>query len=187
MQYLLPCPCGQKLPVDASQAGLHVRCTCGTELHVPTLRDLKVLERASAGGSRTTGAGATGAQAGTWGPKQAVAFLGLSMVTVAVTAAAVLWLTYPKPPVYPRAVVEEYLNTLSVKELFEYSAKIRMGQPINESLPELNSFAMQNMACQTKATIYDRYLLGMAITAGVGVLLLLGSLVMKPKRDLERR
>lgn len=176
MQYLLPCPCGQKLPVDASQAGLHIRCTCGTELHVPTLRGLTALERASAGGARVTGA-----RTGTWGPKQAVAFLGLSMVTVAVAAAAVLWLTYPKPPVYPRAVVEEYLSTLSVQELFEYSAKIRMGQPINESLPELTAFAVQNMACQTKATIYDRYLLGMAITTGVGALLLLGSLVMRRK------
>jgi hypothetical protein len=42
--YLLPCACGQKLPVDAGQAGTKVPCTCGKLVTVPTFRGLRDLE-----------------------------------------------------------------------------------------------------------------------------------------------
>ncbi len=44
-KYLLPCSCGKKLTVRARQAGEHVRCECGTELEVPTMRGLSKLSR----------------------------------------------------------------------------------------------------------------------------------------------
>jgi len=44
--YLLPCPCGRKIPVQPRQAGEIVTCECGTSLEVPTLLGLKTLERA---------------------------------------------------------------------------------------------------------------------------------------------
>ena len=43
-QYLLPCSCGEKLPVEMSQAGQHVSCKCGMLLEVPPLRSLPELE-----------------------------------------------------------------------------------------------------------------------------------------------
>lgn len=42
--YLIPCNCGQKVSVDASQAGARVACACGQQLVVPTFRGLKQLE-----------------------------------------------------------------------------------------------------------------------------------------------
>jgi hypothetical protein len=45
IEYLLPCEaCGKKTAVSSAQAGDVMRCTCGAELTVPTLRQLKQLE-----------------------------------------------------------------------------------------------------------------------------------------------
>jgi hypothetical protein len=44
-EYLLPCSCGKKVPVDAGQAGAKVACSCGQQLAVPTFRALRDLER----------------------------------------------------------------------------------------------------------------------------------------------
>ncbi len=43
--YLLPCSCGQKVPVDAGQAGAKIACSCGQQLNVPTFRALRELEQ----------------------------------------------------------------------------------------------------------------------------------------------
>src|SRR2546429_7064272 len=43
--YLLPCTCGQKVRVDAGQAGAKVPCACGQQLTVPTFRALRELEQ----------------------------------------------------------------------------------------------------------------------------------------------
>ncbi len=45
MKYLLPCSCGRKLAIHTSQAGEHVRCACGAEVEVPTMRDIAALEQ----------------------------------------------------------------------------------------------------------------------------------------------
>src|SRR5687767_1286650 len=46
-QYLLPCSCGQKIRVEAAQAGGEVACACGRKQSVPTLRGLRQLEMAA--------------------------------------------------------------------------------------------------------------------------------------------
>jgi hypothetical protein len=43
-KYLLPCDCGAKLEVDATESGLTKACACGALLQVPTLRGLRQLE-----------------------------------------------------------------------------------------------------------------------------------------------
>jgi hypothetical protein len=48
--YLLPCRCGQSVAVSTSMAGESVRCACGAELQVPTLRGLRQLAQADKGG-----------------------------------------------------------------------------------------------------------------------------------------
>jgi len=45
MRYLLPCSCGRKLPIHASQAGERVLCTCGADVEVPTMREIAALEQ----------------------------------------------------------------------------------------------------------------------------------------------
>lgn len=45
MKYLLPCDeCGEKTPIDISQAGQQMSCQCGQMLAVPSLRGIRELE-----------------------------------------------------------------------------------------------------------------------------------------------
>jgi hypothetical protein len=46
--YLLPCGCGQQISVSAAQAGESLRCSCGATVEVPTMRELRELERVEA-------------------------------------------------------------------------------------------------------------------------------------------
>jgi hypothetical protein len=48
MKYLLPCSCGQTVPIEVSQAGSRVQCACGTALEVPAMRLIRQLPEASA-------------------------------------------------------------------------------------------------------------------------------------------
>ncbi len=44
MKYLLPCDeCGEKMPIDVSQAGQQTTCQCGQMLGVPSLRGIREL------------------------------------------------------------------------------------------------------------------------------------------------
>jgi hypothetical protein len=45
-KYLLNCPCGKQVQVDVGQAGGKVTCSCGTQLDVPALRNLRHLPSA---------------------------------------------------------------------------------------------------------------------------------------------
>ena len=47
--YLLPCSCGNSVPVESHQAGGSVNCTCGQSLNVPSLRDLRELPTKASG------------------------------------------------------------------------------------------------------------------------------------------
>ena len=165
MHYLLPCQCGQKLPVDTSQAGLPVRCACGAELQVPTLRGLAALERAT----ETS----LGKPAGEWGPRQAAAFLGLSILAIALAVATALWLTFPKFPEFhfgplDRQAIEDQINSLKPQDSFEYFEKLRQEFPPEGELQPIADY-------QQKATAHRRYLLGAAAAAALGVLVILGS------------
>jgi hypothetical protein len=44
-KYLLPCSCGEKIAIDAGQAGQTLVCNCGAKLVAPTMRGLSSLER----------------------------------------------------------------------------------------------------------------------------------------------
>ncbi len=45
IRYLVPCTCGRKHPVEATQAGQTLQCPCGQAVSVPTLQQLKGLPR----------------------------------------------------------------------------------------------------------------------------------------------
>lgn len=91
--YLLPCVCGQKLRVTATQAGQAVQCPCGASLTVPSLRALADLELApspAANGKRRKLA---------WSSRQGWILLGAIITAVAVGLLAFLELTRPRVPV----------------------------------------------------------------------------------------
>ncbi|MEM6328618.1 MAG: hypothetical protein AAF790_00060 [Planctomycetota bacterium] len=88
--HLLPCPCGQTVPVLPRQAGDVVVCGCGQRLDVPPLSRLRSLpidrEAAAADGGPA------------WGFRQG--FLAGSLLVGALFAGAAgyLWANEPRPP-----------------------------------------------------------------------------------------
>jgi len=44
MQYLLPCSCGESIPLDVTQAGQTVTCRCGKTQQAPSLLKIKKLQ-----------------------------------------------------------------------------------------------------------------------------------------------
>jgi hypothetical protein len=84
VQYLLPCSCGQKVRVEAAQAGGQATCGCGKSLTVPTLRALKQLEVA-----QPDEAAARRAARGGWSPLQGALFsIGIVVACVSLIVLA---------------------------------------------------------------------------------------------------
>ena len=99
--YLLQCSCDKRVPVSPSQAGDRVRCDCGAELEVPTLRKMRELPQAgdSGGVSRQSGATAGNSrQSGGWGVSQGVLTAGLLLAAILGAAGGAFWKLEPDPP-----------------------------------------------------------------------------------------
>jgi len=106
-KYLLSCPRGDKLEVDASQAGLLIVCErCGSEVTVPTYRGLASLERAVP----TLPA----KRRGEWSAKQGLALLGGILL---IACLPLLYYTLKNSPVRPTLIIDEVMN---VKELDQH-------------------------------------------------------------------
>ena len=90
--YLLPCSCGRTVGVSTSMAGETVRCACGVDLQVPTLRGLRALPQA--GGSGIDKAGTTRA----WTDRHRVTFVLAVAALAAGAVAAYLAVIRPQQP-----------------------------------------------------------------------------------------
>jgi len=96
-QYLLPCACGKKVPVEPPQAGGLVRCECGAELEVPTLLALRRLERAD---SRLHPVSSSTVA---WGARQRIVFVGTIVCAIGLAVAIAFYATRPKKPDFTSA------------------------------------------------------------------------------------
>ena len=176
--YLLPCQCGKKNEVDSSQAGLTLRCECGSELAVPAMRGLASLERVERAPPPYLAQ-----PAGNWGPRQGLMFLGAAVMAAAALAALYFWWQLPQPvtlmPDY-QARNRQGINTLSLEESFDVWHNLQAGieQPMIEA--QLN--------------VYDRYKewvmqweTACGAVGGVGLLLVVIGLLMPSKRRVARR
>ena len=112
-KYLLPCPCGRQIPVQASQAGQQLQCECGAALEVPSMRGLAELERigptldaAPSAPARPTAPASQTAQkkgrrsaqrrAPVWGTRQRLLLIGALMATVGVGTGAYFYVFRPR-------------------------------------------------------------------------------------------
>ncbi len=91
--YLLPCSCGQKVRVEVGQAGGSARCTCGAQLDVPAMRQIRDLEEAPSDDRRPD------APADSWSPRKGAILLGLVIAAVSAGAGVYQWATQPVPVV----------------------------------------------------------------------------------------
>jgi hypothetical protein len=88
--FRLPCDCGQSVSVSVSQAGQTVRCSCGAQLEVPTLRGLQKLAPADATSIVKRRAA--------WENRQRVIFSLVLISFCALALGAYLWANVPSVP-----------------------------------------------------------------------------------------
>ncbi|TWT46447.1 hypothetical protein [Botrimarina hoheduenensis] len=100
--YLLPCPCGQSLRINVSQAGGVVTCDCGASVVVPRLRELRNLPEVESIEERPSA----------WGAAQGV--LAIGAILAALLLAAAGWLNANEPPAPPQVDTAGYLKSVSV-------------------------------------------------------------------------
>ena len=97
--YLLPCTCGEKLRIDASQAGLEVRCRCGKDVKAPTLRGFSQLERIEEAATTTP--------LPEWGARHRLALVGTLIAACGLAIAGWFWWT--SPPYDPKISIDPRL------------------------------------------------------------------------------
>ena len=175
-QFLLPCTCGQKLPVSTAQAGGQVTCSCGKTLSVPTLRGLRELEVAPATLPRPAKAG--------WSPVHGFIFAtGLVLAAVGVVFLALNGLQYSQ--IMGFGLTRDYTDDVVRAEL----ARIDESKPlqlleewkenIEHGLGEQEEPPWSKFQRQIKFNL-SRIKFG-AIALGAGLLLSFATLLAAPK------
>jgi hypothetical protein len=115
-QYLVTCVCGRQLPVEVGQAGEQLTCVCGTNVSVPTLRQLRQLPVATA-------AEPVSVAKHSWGARQGTIAASLIAATLLLLgAAASRYTEHPLPQFHPEAqikMVDQFLTKKSPAELWQ--------------------------------------------------------------------
>jgi hypothetical protein len=122
--YQLPCSCGQHTPVSTVQAGQSVRCACGAQLQVPSLRDLRALENLETSG----GAPTHSQRLRTWDNRHRLAFV-LCLGALCGLAISAYW-ALRLPELVTRATprqVEEWFQRSPPSEIFTLYEELQKG------------------------------------------------------------
>jgi hypothetical protein len=90
-KYLLPCECGEKIPIEPRQAGETILCVCGTTMRAPAMLDMTKLEVAIAEESRPLAPTA-------WGVRHGLVLAGLAVAASAIALLIVIVAKRPEPP-----------------------------------------------------------------------------------------
>lgn len=171
--YLLPCSCGKKTQVDAGQAGLSVRCECGADLAVPTMRGLSQLERAEA----PVEVRLAESEESPWGARQGVIFLGAVVFLGALLPCLYMIYHYPQRPQFVTADFKE-LNATEIQKAdlpktWQIWKELRQGFEGQGEHPDMYAYkAVEKQARQT--------LIVVGVFAVLGAALMIGGLFIKP-------
>ena len=125
-RYLLPCSCGQKIPVEPRQAGQEIRCDCGASLEVPTMLGMAALEKAPSEPSHTP-------PSAPWGIRQGIVLLGTVIVLLALGMVIPLHLTRPALPT--AEMIRQRTQTLSPFQSWRHWHVLRAGGPDPVAVP----------------------------------------------------
>jgi hypothetical protein len=174
--YLLPCSCGKKTVVDSGQAGLSLRCSCGAELAVPTMRGLSQLERAEGPPADRR---QYAAPQSTWGARQALIFLGLIIMLGALLPAGLAWYTFPQPPRLrdnAQELIHAEIEQGTLMQTWELWKSLRKDFVDEVEMPEMQMYKILAKTARER-------LIFMGVVGGIGLLLLIaGLLIKKPAR-----
>ena len=174
-QYLVPCTCGQKVRVEAAQAGGQVPCACGLRVAVPTLRGLKQLELAPseqaaprAGWSQTHGA---------------IFSTGLFVALVAAVVAATAFVQYLQVANFTEDQTDR-INLIEGKQIDSLSAAetveiFREWQADGLGVPHTPGWIEAQKAA---AALWQRMLIAASV-GGLGILAAIFAALIRPRRS----
>jgi hypothetical protein len=175
-KYLLPCGCGEELPIDIGQAGQNIVCKCGRTIEAPTLRGIRQLTPAPVSDESK---GARGGAA--WRPGQGVAFaLGVLTTVVALAVGAERFYRRAALDTVDRfpdsgAMVDERIDGMPVDELWDFWIRIlRDGLGAQET--------PQHVLARRRYDELTTHIFLLLIAAALGACLIVGSVVWKPRR-----
>jgi hypothetical protein len=106
IQYLLPCTCGRKMPVELRQAGELASCPCGLPLEIPRLLELKKLEKVTTSVEK-------GKNKPIWGAGHGLVLLGVIVLLIVAVCGGLVVRSTPANPL--DAVTPEQMRAQSAK------------------------------------------------------------------------
>lgn len=125
-KYLLTCECGKKIPVDVGQAGGSVSCSCGAQVDVPALRNLRHLPLAEPDVEKPRAA---------WNASKG--FTAAGLIVAVLLAGYALWDRFTEPtvpkfdPDYRISTVNEGLEKMAPAEAWQLWVQVY--QPLAKS------------------------------------------------------
>jgi len=159
-KYLLPCSCGEKIPVRSTQAGETVRCACGAELEVPTMQEVTLLQKAEPAPDAGHARSAT-----SWGRREGWMLFGTILLIVSLGFAGYLQWSMPR---------FREVDTLTPLGTWVLWQELRLGANRDPS-PVAKMFAERLAA--------NRHWLKVnLVLAGVGVLITAGAFAVHKRR-----
>lgn len=160
-QFLLPCECGQAIPIEVSQAGQEVTCSCGRSMSVPSMRAIRQLEPAKTNTSAP-------AEKAAWNPVKGFIFgFGALLIVGGLITAGHSYFVYSRVADYKPSNAEldlqlEQIDKLTADHLWEFW-KVNLEHPLEPA--GTSPFAIiQGMARDKQQQIY-----GGLIAAMVGL------------------
>ena len=171
--YFLPCACGANCVVEARHAGGTVTCNeCNAQLDVPKFRELRQLEPAavaSSSGRRTRSTG--------WSPIQGGLFvLGTLLLVIAGGSAAYTYVVrqqYDQPAPKIEDLNLPDMSTIELRSSWELWKSFQNSNVIDRPTPYFILY-------RKKVAQMDRWLQIFGGVAGVGALIAVASLLIRP-------
>ena len=146
--FQLSCDCGQSVSVMASQAGQTVRCPCGAQLEVPTLRGLQALPPADAT--------AAAKRRATWENRQRAIF-SLTLISIsALLLGGYLWMNIP--------AVRRHATPEQIKEIFAAGTPVEIYEVFQDLQNGLDKPARAAAESQR-----DFMAIGIDVALGIGI------------------
>ena len=171
-QYLFPCDCGRKLTVDTFQAGEKITCECGKEIELPSLREMRMLEPAEAEKPKQ-------ASRPSWGMPDKLLMTGIILIGCGAIGAGLLWHFWPiTPPEWEvdLEVIQEYTQKMSLQESMKmWDERLGKEKWEREDHPYVIYYRVESEA-------FTRWLIVAAVVAGIGVVLMILSMVVPSGR-----
>jgi hypothetical protein len=162
------------LPVSPFQAGEKITCECGKENDIPSLREIRMLEPAEEETPQQ-------ASPPLWGAPDQLLLIGIIFIGCGAIGAGLLWYFWPiTPPEWEvdLEIIREHTQSLSLEQSMKLWERLGKEKWEREDHPYVIYYRVESEA-------FTRWLMVAAVVAGIGIVLLILSMVV-PSRARPR-